>query len=70
MANRGCFITRNFVIHTAYLVKSKNNVAGCVANMEERGITMKISVTKYLGKQPFGRHKIDGEGCLCGSKRN
>jgi transcriptional regulator of NAD metabolism len=35
MVNRGYFVTRNFVIHTAYLVKSKNNVAGCVANMEE-----------------------------------
>jgi hypothetical protein len=50
MANRGYFITRNFVIHTAYLMKSENDVAGCVANREETDITMKISVTKYLGQ--------------------
>jgi hypothetical protein len=52
MVNRGyCyFITRNFVIHAAYLMKSNNNVAGCVANREETDIKMKISVTKYLGK--------------------
>lgn len=50
MANRGHFITRNFVIHTAYLMESKNNVTGHVAKREETDITVKISVTKYLGK--------------------